>query len=252
MLIRGGEDVMMREIEEVCGVVNAAAHEDADISFAADFAGRAGEIEVRIGALGARPAKPAMLGVPLSSARELLRLLLELGRDPIDAGLLARSPPRRVRFERARALSRALGLGDLGDVWRGSFARADNFERYAELSTFATAWADRDEEIRSARVRFDHDRAECLPTDVRQLLEYRCALERARTWHDGVLAANGLGHLAVVQARRIAAAEVRRVEELDALIAHILDPLNRVIPTDRLRELGYPEGDLAQLDAEWL
>lgn len=162
----------------------------------------------------------------------------------------AANPPRLYRLRRLRALFAAYGI-DWDPAWfaKGAFLESSN-ERYADVA--------RQMEVRLMTAGIEPRSVSTLGVFQRQLsfktlLLYREHVEKVLVYPDRILTAGGwisLAHKRIRELNRVLADHLPLVD--DVLAALISSEGRRFELLEMVRDYGYPDVDLDEIDIDWI
>jgi hypothetical protein len=186
------------------------------------------------------------------TGRDLLHLYLELRGMVPDfrewrEDRLGANPPRLVRLKQLTALFRAFGIpwspNTFGD---GSFI-AEGDPKHAPLLARAAS------QMPAAATQVHGPRGHQLPALFSILLHYRAVVEQALSFSGSVLDAGGLYYYAHWNVGKLNEVIRQHVQIIEGILVELISPDARTFTVGELvRDYGYPDDDLHQIDVEWL
>jgi hypothetical protein len=201
--------------------------------------------------------------VMMPTPSRMLKLVRELeGMQPGSAAwtheALKSNPPRLIRLKQIEALARAFDLpANPEELWSGKFLRGRPPEFFkaareailADIQEFGLVRG-QNHVLRMLQVRgFSGSEAVLF---YKHIVGYLRGAYDLLAVNKGVIEASGVYFYGVVlldEANHKLRDGIARVERI---VDHILAPTTLPMPEERLRECGWPEENLADLDMDWL
>lgn len=185
----------------------------------------------------------------LMSAKTLLHKYLDLLSHTSDVAewteaAFEPNPPRFYRLKRLQALFAAFGIAwDIAAFREGRFI--DGSARYDPVLERARA----DSTYGRERAGSSHT----LRSFFRTLLSYRERVDALLEHHSGVYSASGIFLYACEKVRAANEQIQQAVEPIEDLLAACISPTWQTFSRDQLiREFGYSDVDLFDIDADWM
>jgi hypothetical protein len=186
------------------------------------------------------------------TSRDLLQAFLDLRRlapelDTWTEERLADNPPRLARLQQLVALFRAFGIPwDPVAFVDGTFIRPED-PRYDAILSRLKAEAVDGEKLEDRRARRQ------LPRFFSILFDYRTRLDDVLSFNSGVIEASGLYLLAHRKADMQNQIIRNNLAAIEDTLTELISPAGAAFPRERLvREFGYPDVDVTDLDLDWL
>ncbi len=166
---------------------------------------------------------------------------------------IADNPPRAIRLLQIHALLRALGLEpDVRGFLTGKFLAdrpVSELQPFFEEARQTLAAAHRGH----APPRFDETaRPDVVLLVFTRLVRFRQSAHQLLNFNSGVLEASGLYRYPLALIDSVNATLAKELGEIERVLALLVDPELRAFDRQTLiRDFGFPDVDLAELDADW-
>lgn len=166
--------------------------------------------------------------------------------------MLSDNPPRKFRLQQLVALFRAFDI-----PWNpqsfvdGKFIQSEHPRYDSLLSKLFTELLSRKPLIDKTLVIRDHRYQ--LPLFFKTLFDYRERIDEVLSFSGGVMAASGLFQLAHKKANVLNRIIHKNIADIDDTLAALISPEMAVFSVEQLvRDYGYPDVDLSEIDEDWI
>ena len=160
---------------------------------------------------------------------------------------LSDNPPRLIRLRQLTAMFQAFGIPwDPRSFIRGTFIQPDLYPYHPLLSRLSIEL----QEGITNRDWTDHTR---LRRFFEILFRYRIHVESVLSYPDGFLMASGLMRVCYDKICELSGIFENSIDTIDDILTAVISPTMAAFPVGQMvRDYGYPEDDLEDIDTDWI